>query len=225
MKCGEPRRPAGESSGYLPGELTLWPALSGARTLAFLEQLTGRPAVWRAELDRLQLGAADLARRVGTYSDGMKQKVGIVQALQCAPRLVLLDEPTKGLDPPPGPSTSSRAIWLARATTHFPLSHLRRRSTCGPRRRHVARRPSRQQVRPRRHLRGSLLRRAAWCSSADVDPAALSEWGRVVTATARRIELLVPTDRVASFVKGLGSLPVADLQIEAPSLEDAFLEA
>ena len=34
-----------------------------------------------------------------TYSDGMRQKIGIVQALQCMPELALLDEPTKGLDP------------------------------------------------------------------------------------------------------------------------------
>ena len=212
--------------GYLPGELTLWPALSGARTLAFLEQLTGRPAVWRAELlDRLQLGAADLARRVGTYSDGMKQKVGIVQALQCAPRLVLLDEPTKGLDP------------LVQQAFHELLRDLARRGTTIFFSSHVL--PEVERVCTRAamlragrlvssgdldHLRGALPRRAVVVFSTDVDPAALSEWGRVVTATARRIELLVPTDRVATFVKGLGSLPVADLQIEAPSLEDAFLE-
>ncbi len=212
--------------GYLPGELTFWPALSGALTLGFLEQLTGRPAVWRDELlERLQLAPADLARRVGTYSDGMKQKVGLVQALQCAPRLVLLDEPTKGLDP-----LMQQAFYdllrdlVRRGTTIFFSSHVL------PEVERVCTRAA--MLRAGRlvssgdvdRLRGALPRRAVVVFSADVDQAALSEWGRVVTATARRIELLVPMDRVATFVKGLGSLPVADLQIEAPSLEDAFLE-
>jgi ABC-2 type transport system ATP-binding protein len=212
--------------GYLPGELTFWPALSGARTLAFLEQLTGRPAVWRDELlDRLQLAADDLARRVGTYSDGMKQKLGIVQALQCAPRLVLLDEPTKGLDP------------LVQQAFYDLLRELPRRGTTIFFSSHVL--PEVERVCTRAamlragrlvssgdldHLRGALPRRAVVVFSADVDQAALSECGRVVTATPRRIELLVPTDRVAMFVKRLGSLPVADVQIEAPSLEEVFLE-
>jgi ABC-2 type transport system ATP-binding protein len=87
-------------SGYLPGELALWPGFSGWHTLRFLERLTERTAVDRDQLlDQLNLGDADLQRPVRTYSDGMKQKLGIVQALQCRPRLAFLDEPTKGLDP------------------------------------------------------------------------------------------------------------------------------
>ncbi len=86
--------------GYLPGELALWPRFSGWHTLRFLEALTGKPAIDRAALlERLNLSEADLQRPVRTYSDGMKQKLGLVQALQCRPRLVFLDEPTKGLDP------------------------------------------------------------------------------------------------------------------------------
>ena len=86
--------------GYLPGTLTLWKSISGANTLQMLADLTGREPVWRDELlSRLDLNAPDLDRPVGTYSDGMRQKIGIVQALQCAPKLVLLDEPSKGLDP------------------------------------------------------------------------------------------------------------------------------
>src|SRR5262245_8966623 len=76
--------------GYLPGELSLWPGLSGGWTLKLLEQLTRRPALDRdALLERLGFGDADLRRPVRTYSDGMKQKLGLVQALQCRPRLAL----------------------------------------------------------------------------------------------------------------------------------------
>ena len=90
---------ARQDLGYLPGTLSLWPGLSGARTLGLLADVTGRRAIWRDELlERLQFPSADLDRRVGGYSDGMRQKLGIVQALQCAPRLVLLDEPFTGLD-------------------------------------------------------------------------------------------------------------------------------
>src|SRR5437868_3604542 len=86
-------RPSGPEStearaniGYLPGELTLWPAFSGWHTLRFLEELTQRPAVDRQTLvDQLGLTDAILRRHVRTYSDGMKQKLGIVQALQCRP--------------------------------------------------------------------------------------------------------------------------------------------
>jgi ABC-2 type transport system ATP-binding protein len=87
-------------TGYLPGELALWPDLSGYETLSLLARLSRRPPVFREQLlDRLSLSDAQLRRHVRTYSDGMKQKIGIVQALQCAPKLALLDEPTKGLDP------------------------------------------------------------------------------------------------------------------------------
>ena len=70
------------------------------QTLDFLARLSRRPPVDRPDLlARLGLDAAMLGRHVHTYSDGMKQKLGLVQALQCRPRLALLDEPTKGLDP------------------------------------------------------------------------------------------------------------------------------
>ena len=62
--------------------------------------MSGRPPVRRAELlDRLELSAATLRRPVRDYSRGMRQKVGVIQALQHDPDLAILDEPTEGLDP------------------------------------------------------------------------------------------------------------------------------
>ena len=86
--------------GYLPGELRLYGELTGAQHLALLGALQGRPTPRREELcERLELTARDLGRPVGEYSHGMKQKVGLVQALQHDPEVVILDEPTEGLDP------------------------------------------------------------------------------------------------------------------------------
>jgi Cu-processing system ATP-binding protein len=85
--------------GYLPENVSFNVALTGRETLAFYARLKreGAGSV-AALLDRVGLGhAAD--RRVGTYSKGMRQRLGLAQALLGEPRILLLDEPTTGLDP------------------------------------------------------------------------------------------------------------------------------
>lgn len=84
--------------GYLPGELRFYRGLTGQRTLTF--QASARGLDCSAEIARLQRRFdLDLNRRVRAYSSGMKQKLGLIGALMHRPRLLILDEPTNGLDP------------------------------------------------------------------------------------------------------------------------------
>lgn len=88
--------------GYLPGELPVYPDLTGNGFLRFLARVGRRPvapSTLERLLRRFDVSETDLLRRMSDYSQGMKRKLGVVQALMTAPPVVVLDEPTAGLDP------------------------------------------------------------------------------------------------------------------------------
>lgn len=88
--------------GYLPGDLTLYGDMTGEEVLVLLARLSGRSGQLARRgslLDRMELARADLRRKIREYSSGMRRKLGIIQAFQHEPPLLILDEPTDGLDP------------------------------------------------------------------------------------------------------------------------------
>lgn len=84
--------------GYLPGDVRLYPNLTGQRTIRFVAAARGPGGCVDAE--RLtKVFELDLRPRVRTYSTGMRQKLGLILAMMHRPELLILDEPSSGLDP------------------------------------------------------------------------------------------------------------------------------
>ena len=99
LDCQKEGIAARERVGYLPGELAMYESMRARRFFrmyASLQKANSTPDYWQALADRLEL---DTSRRLGELSRGNKQKVGVVTAFMGKPDLLILDEPTTGLDP------------------------------------------------------------------------------------------------------------------------------
>ena len=83
---------------YVPGDVTLWPSLTGGETIDLLARMRGVLDPGRRDelIERFDL---DPAKKARTYSKGNRQKVSLISALSSRARLLLLDEPSSGLDP------------------------------------------------------------------------------------------------------------------------------
>jgi ABC-2 type transport system ATP-binding protein len=84
--------------GYVPGDLAMYPNLTGKDTITYFANLRG--GVDWSHVDELaERLEADLSKKVGDLSSGNRQKVGLIQAFMNRPELLIMDEPSSGLDP------------------------------------------------------------------------------------------------------------------------------
>jgi ABC-2 type transport system ATP-binding protein len=211
--------------GYLPGGIALYDGLTGERHLDYLAELSAREPVRRDALcDRLELSARTLRRPIRDYSRGMRQKVGIVQALQHDPELAILDEPSEGLDP------------LMQRAFYDILDDLRRDGRTVFLSSHVLAEVERvcdrvAIVRAGRLVAledvAELIRRRKRRVDIELDGPAPD-----LSAVPGISELVVSERRITCALEGdprpllaaLGGAPVTDVTIEPARLEDAFLE-
>ena len=212
--------------GYLPGEPGFYGDMTGDATLNLLGRLGGSPVdpAWRRELlNRLELPASDLRRRIREYSTGMKRKLGIVQAFQADPPLLVLDEPTEGLDP------------LMQDVFYELVAEMRQRGRTIFMSSHVL--PEVERVCDRigllrdgelvllatvQEIRGLAGRRVRVSFHADVAaPSAFPPDCEVIGVQPRLWDLRV-RGTMAPIVALLGALPVADLDVQVPHLEEVL---
>ena len=211
--------------GYLPGGIAVYDSLSGADALDYLGDLQGRPPVRREELcERLEMPASVLRRRVRDYSRGMRQKMGVIQALQHDPELAILDEPTEGLDPLMQQSFYRILADLrAAGRTIFMSSHVLSEVERVCDRVAIIRRGRLMALHGVEELLARRKRRVLvrWRGAAP-DLAEVPGLSDVVVEGDRFSATLLGD--VVPFVRAVASPSLADLIIEPARLEEAFLE-
>jgi ABC-2 type transport system ATP-binding protein len=220
--CQRQSRLARATVGYMPGELGL---LGHDRLRA---DLMARERRWddstrRLQLaDRLELARADLRRPLRAYSTGMKRKLGLIQALQADPPLLILDEPTEGLDPLVQRALHQLLLELrARGRTVFMSSHVLSEVERLCDRIGVIRDGEMVLLSTVEEARRRSGRTVRIQFSQPVEPMALAAGMSLVSQTPDGWSVKVEHE-IGPLLAVLADLPVRDLEIVEPSLEDVL---
>ena len=213
-------------TGYLPGELALDPNMTVEGALRYFNALRGNKVDWgfvRQLAERLDL---DLKPAIKNLSHGNKQKVGIVQALMHQPELLLLDEPTLGLDPLMQREVL-RLITEAKenGATVFFSSHIMSEVEAVAERVAIIRKGVIVEVAETASLINRALRRASvrFKQSVDISPLANVPGVTVLSQEDGTSVLLQVEGEMDGLIKALAAFPVSDFETERPSLEEIFL--
>ena len=214
--------------GFLPGELGLYGDMSGRQLLDLFAGLGARevkPAYLNNLLQRLEFPASDLRRKLREYSTGMKRKLGLIQAFQSDPPLVILDEPTEGLDPLMQESFYQLLFDLrSRGCTVFMSSHVLSEVERVCDRIGLIRRGKLVLLSPVEEIRKLAARTVRVIFDADVPTAPPWPAGEYeVLASARREWRVRVHGPIGKLLQSLTGLPVRDLEVTEPRLEEILI--
>lgn len=213
-------------SGYIPGEFHLDENMTGQGALTYFDSLRGGIVDWGYVNRLAERLKADLKRPIRNLSHGNKQKIGVIQALMHQPELLLLDEPTTGLDP----LIQQEVLRLLReartdGATIFFSSHIINEVETLAERVAIIRQGIVVEVVEVAKLQERALRRIHIRFSIPVDYQPILQLPEV--------ELLGKDDQTGlllhvkgdmdQLIKTLAKYPVADFETQRPSLEEIFL--
>jgi ABC-2 type transport system ATP-binding protein len=214
--------------GYLPGEMGIYSDLTGRAVLDLMAGLNNRAVDknHRGELqERLDLRDSDLRRRLREYSTGMKRKLGLIQAFQADPLLLILDEPTEGLDP------------LMQESFYGLLADAKKRGRTVFMSSHVLSEVDRVCDRIAILRNGELVllsavdeslrlatRRVRVLFTQDVGLRSGFPPGNEIVDSGPRVWNLKVDGALGPLLRFIAALPVKDLEIEEPKLEDVVMK-
>jgi ABC-2 type transport system ATP-binding protein len=209
--------------GYIPGEVVLYDGMTGMEFLKLMSSFrSGGDRRLKELRDRLDL---DLRKKTRAYSKGMKQKLAIIQAFMHDPELLILDEPTLGLDPLV--QHEFYEILLeekARGKTVFLSSHILTEVERVCDRVGIVRSGQLVDLETISGLKLKKVRRMHIIFSREVPVEELGfEGADIVRVKGRELELRVRGE-TAAVLKRLCSLPVEDMSFPEASLEDTFMQ-
>lgn len=208
---------------YVPGDVSLWPNLTGGEVIDLLGRLRGGLSAGKRKelLDRFDL---DPTKKGRTYSKGNRQKVALVAALASDAELLILDEPTAGLDPlMEAQFRASIEEDTEEGRTVFLASHILAEVEAVCDRVSIIREGVVVESGSLTELRH--LTRTTIAAELREAPDGLRDLKGVhdLVVKGTRVEFEVDSDRIDETVRVLASLGVRDLASHPPTLEELFM--
>jgi len=210
--------------GYLPGEMGIYSDMTGREVLDLLAGLSHQTAnkTLRGELqERLGFPESDLRRSLRQYSTGMKRKLGLIQAFQADPQLLILDEPTEGLDPLMQASFYQLLVdFKKRGRTVFMSSHVLSEVDRVCDRIALVRKGEIVLLATVEETRKLAARHVRVSFSEDVN---FTPLGEVIEIRPRSWNLRIEGP-LGPLLRQLATLPVQDIEVAEPKLEDVIMK-
>ncbi|RNL86967.1 ABC transporter ATP-binding protein [Halostreptopolyspora alba] len=208
---------------YVPGEVTLWPTLTGGEVIDLLGRLRGG-ADHRRRDELVQRFALDPSKRCRSYSTGNRQKVALIAALASDAELLVLDEPTAGLDPlMEAVFRECVAEERARGRTVVLSSHILGEVEAVCDRVTIVRDGATVEAGTLAQMRH--LTRSSVSAEVAAAPSGLSEIAGVhdLRTDGHRVHCQVDTARIGDVLVHLHALGIVDVTVQPPTLEELFL--